>query len=33
MVKQHYGNDLGLSQEEMEGMQMMVDTVVHNQSR
>ncbi|XP_060717451.1 protein Aster-C isoform X1 [Tachysurus vachellii] len=31
MVKQHYGNDLGLSQEEMESMQMMVDTVAHNQ--
>ncbi|XP_058232430.1 protein Aster-C [Hemibagrus wyckioides] len=32
MVKQHYGNDLGLSQEEMDSMQMMVDTVAHNQS-
>ncbi|KAF7691680.1 protein Aster-C isoform X1 [Silurus meridionalis] len=31
MVKQHYGNDLGLSQEEMDSMQMMVDTVTHNQ--
>ncbi|XP_017308944.1 protein Aster-C isoform X1 [Ictalurus punctatus] len=31
MVKQHYGNDLGLSQEEMDCMQMMVDTVAHNQ--
>ncbi|TSK98432.1 GRAM domain-containing protein 1C [Bagarius yarrelli] len=33
MVKQHYGNDLGLSQEEMDGMQVMVDTVTHNQPR
>lgn len=33
MVKQHYGNDLGLSQEEMDSMQMMVDTVTHNQPR
>ncbi|XP_053084111.1 protein Aster-C isoform X3 [Pangasianodon hypophthalmus] len=31
MVRQHYGNDLGLSQEEMDSMQMMVDTVAHNQ--
>ncbi|KAK3541638.1 hypothetical protein QTP86_033739, partial [Hemibagrus guttatus] len=31
MVKQHYGNDLGLSQEEMDSMQMTVDTVAHNQ--
>ncbi|XP_060755908.1 protein Aster-C isoform X2 [Neoarius graeffei] len=32
MVKQHYGNDLGLSQEDMDSMQMIVDTVPHNQS-
>ncbi|KAK1807021.1 hypothetical protein P4O66_004849 [Electrophorus voltai] len=31
MVKQHYGNDLGLSHEEMESLQGSADTVVHSQ--
>ncbi|KAF5903635.1 GRAM domain-containing protein 1C isoform X1 [Clarias magur] len=31
MVKQHYGNDLGLSQEEMDSMPMTLDTVAHTQ--
>uniref|UniRef100_A0AAY5ETM9 VASt domain-containing protein n=1 Tax=Electrophorus electricus TaxID=8005 RepID=A0AAY5ETM9_ELEEL len=33
MVKQHYGNDLGLSHEEMESLQGSADTVVHSQPR
>ncbi|KAL7840769.1 hypothetical protein AOLI_G00260920 [Acnodon oligacanthus] len=32
MVKQHYGNDLGLSLEEMESLQMTADTVAYTQT-
>ncbi|XP_036414598.1 protein Aster-C [Colossoma macropomum] len=32
MVKQHYGNDLGLSLEEMESLQMTADTIAYTQT-
>ncbi|XP_017572767.1 protein Aster-C [Pygocentrus nattereri] len=32
MVKQHYGNDLGLSHEEMESLQMTTDTIAYTQT-
>lgn len=33
MVKQHYGNDLGLSHEEMESLQMTPDSISYTQTR